>query len=149
MASSRGCCGLVCRKEVSFIALLLRLLLVGFSRVRVEVRSMLGLGLGIVIVGDSRSAMVTSPDGVAPSRMVGIIVCLPLLIFPCTINSRSSLLAPAHPVVPEKGPYNGCGDCGVVIGWHRTSRCGVSGIICHVPDGRHSLLINIKQPVIR
>ena len=28
-------------------------------------------------------------------------VCLPLLIFPCTIKSRSSLLAPAH---PEKGP---------------------------------------------
>jgi len=24
-------------------------------------------------------------------------VCLPLLIFPCTIKSRSSLLAPAHP----------------------------------------------------
>jgi len=31
-----------------------------------------------------------SPDGVAPSRMVG------QLIFPCTIKSRSSLLAPAH-----------------------------------------------------
>ena len=28
---------------------------------------------------------------VAPSRMVGV------LIFPCTIKSRSSLLAPAHP----------------------------------------------------
>ena len=27
-------------------------------------------------------------------------MCLPLLIFPCTIKSRSSLLAPAH---PEKG----------------------------------------------
>jgi len=31
-------------------------------------------------------------------------VCLPPLIFPCTIKSRSSLLAPAHPVVPEKQP---------------------------------------------
>ena len=30
-------------------------------------------------------------------RPVGWSVCLPLLIFPCTIKSRSSLLAPAHP----------------------------------------------------
>ena len=29
-------------------------------------------------------------------------VCLPLLIFPCTIESRSSLLAPAHPGGPRK-----------------------------------------------
>ena len=27
---------------------------------------------------------------------------LPLLIFPCTMKSRSSLLAPAHPVGPGK-----------------------------------------------
>jgi len=31
-------------------------------------------------------------------------VCLPLLIFPCTMKSRSSLLAPAHTGGPEKGP---------------------------------------------
>jgi len=31
-------------------------------------------------------------------------VCLPLLIFRCTIKSRSSLLAPAHPGGPETGP---------------------------------------------
>jgi len=37
-----------------------------------------------------------SPDGVAPSWMV----CL--LIFPCTIKSRSSVLAPAHPSGPGK-----------------------------------------------
>ena len=30
-------------------------------------------------------------------------VCLPLLIFPCTIKSRSSLLAPSHPGGPGKG----------------------------------------------
>jgi len=30
-------------------------------------------------------------------------VCLPLLIFPCTMKSRSSLLAPAHPDGPRKG----------------------------------------------
>ena len=29
-------------------------------------------------------------------------LCLPLLIFPCTIKSRSSLLAPAHPCGPRK-----------------------------------------------
>ena len=40
---------------------------------------------------------VVSPDGVAPSRWS---VCLPLLIFPSAIKSRSSLLAPAHPGGP-------------------------------------------------
>jgi len=39
-----------------------------------------------------------SPDGVAPSWTV----CLPLLIFPCTLKSRGSLLAPAHPGGPGK-----------------------------------------------
>jgi len=33
-----------------------------------------------------RWALVTSPDGVAPSQWL---VCLPLLIFPCTMKSRS------------------------------------------------------------
>jgi len=32
----------------------------------------------------------------------GCTTCLPLLIFPCTIKSRSSLLAPAHPGGPRK-----------------------------------------------
>jgi len=49
-----------------------------------------------------RWALVTSPDGVAPIRMVGVSASLPLLIFPCTIKSRSSLLAPAHPGGPRK-----------------------------------------------
>jgi len=40
-----------------------------------------------------------SLDGVAPA---GWPVCLPLLIFPCTVKSRSSLLAPAHPGGPGK-----------------------------------------------
>jgi len=35
-------------------------------------------------------------------RPAGWSLCLPLLIFPCTIKSRSSLLALAHRVVPEK-----------------------------------------------
>jgi len=36
-------------------------------------------------------------------------VCLPVLIFPCTVKSRSSLLAPAHPGGPGKRAVNGCG----------------------------------------
>ena len=35
-------------------------------------------------------------------RPAGWSVCLPLLTFPCTIKSRSSLLAPAHPGGPGK-----------------------------------------------
>ena len=35
-------------------------------------------------------------------RPAGWSLCLPLLIFPCTIKSRSSLLAPAHPSGPGK-----------------------------------------------
>jgi len=33
-------------------------------------------------------------------RPAGWSVCLPSLIFPCTIKSKSSLLAPAHPGGP-------------------------------------------------
>jgi len=36
-------------------------------------------------------------------------VCLPLLIFPCTIKSRSCLLAPAHPGGPRKRAVKRCG----------------------------------------
>jgi len=53
--------------------------------------------------GRWRRALI-SQDGVAPSWTV----CLPLLIFPCTIKSRSSLWHRLTRVVPEKGPYNGC-----------------------------------------
>ena len=35
-------------------------------------------------------------------RLAGLSVCLPLLIFPCTIKSRSSFLALAHPGGPWK-----------------------------------------------
>jgi len=45
-------------------------------------------------------------------RPAGWSVCLPLLIFPCTIKSRSSLLAPAHPGGPEKRAVNSCGGGG-------------------------------------
>ena len=33
-------------------------------------------------------------------RLAGWSVCLPLLIFPCTLKCRGSLLAPAHPGGP-------------------------------------------------
>jgi len=36
-------------------------------------------------------------------RPAGWSACLPLLISPCTIKSRSSLLEPAHPGGPRKG----------------------------------------------
>ena len=46
-------------------------------------------------------------------RPAGWSVCLPLLIFLCTIKSRSSLLAPAHPGGPRK---KGCKT--VVVVWN-------------------------------
>jgi len=54
-----------------------------------------GLLWGMVEVG------LVSPDGVASA---GWSVRLPLLIFACTIKSRSSLLAPAHLGNPGKRP---------------------------------------------
>jgi len=42
---------------------------------------------------------VVSPDGMVPSRMVGVSASVNL-----PIKFRSSLLALAHRVVPEKGP---------------------------------------------
>ena len=47
-------------------------------------------------------------------RPAGWSVCLPLLIFPCTIKSRSSLLAPAHPGGPGKRAVKRLWWCGVV-----------------------------------
>jgi len=41
-------------------------------------------------------------------------VCLPLLIFPCIIKSRSSLLAPAHPCGPRKRAIKRLW-CGIVL----------------------------------
>jgi len=50
-------------------------------------------------------------------RPAGCSVCMPLLIFPCTIKSRSSLLAPAHPGGPEKK------GCKTVVLWHCKVDC--------------------------
>ena len=48
--------------------------------------------------------------------------CLPLLIFPCTIKSRSSLLAPAHPRGPAKRAIKWLW-CGVIISNATMQRC--------------------------
>jgi len=50
-----------------------------------------------------------SPDGVAPSQM-----SLSLLIFPYTIKSRSSLLAPAHLGGPGKRAVKRFWWCGIL-----------------------------------
>jgi len=50
-----------------------------------------------------------NPNGVAPSRMVSVPASVNL---PCTIKSRSSLLAPAHLGGPGKRVKNGCGGGG-------------------------------------
>jgi len=47
-------------------------------------------------------------------RPAGWSVFLPLLIFPCTIKSRSSLLAPAHPGGPRKRAVKQLWWCGGV-----------------------------------
>jgi len=50
-------------------------------------------------------------------RPAGSSMCLPLLIFPCTIKSRSSLLAPAHPGGSGKRVVKRlwCGGGGVLV----------------------------------
>jgi len=56
-------------------------------------------------------------------RSAGWSVCLPLLIFPCTIKSRSSLLAPAHPGGPGKIAVKWLW-CGVVV-WFVATLSGI------------------------
>jgi len=53
-------------------------------------------------------------------RPAGWSVCLPLLILPCTIKSRSSLLAPAHPGGPGKRAIEQlwCGGGGDRLPWY-------------------------------
>ena len=51
-------------------------------------------------------------------RPARLSVYLPLLILPCTIKSRSSLLAPAYPGGPRKRAIKRLW-CGVVAVWNR------------------------------
>ena len=69
-------------------------------------------------------------------RPVGWSVCLPLLIFLCTIESRSSLLAPAHPGGPGKRAVNGCG------GWY-CAPCVKYNIFCQNDDASTPSRISI------
>jgi len=52
-----------------------------------------------VKIGDDGCGPLISPDGVAPSWMVGVPASV---IFPCTTKSRRFLLALAHPGSPRK-----------------------------------------------
>jgi len=53
-------------------------------------------------MGDDGDGLLISPDGVAPSRFVGMSASV---IFPCTIKFiRRFLLSPAHLGSPGKGP---------------------------------------------
>jgi len=57
-------------------------------------------------MGDEGDGSLFSPDGVAPSHIVGVSA---FDVFPCTIKSRRRfLLAPAHPGSPGKKTVNGC-----------------------------------------
>ena len=53
----------------------------------------------------------------------GLSVCLPLLIFPCTMKSRSSLLAPAHPGGPGKRAVKRLCVCVCVLGTYIQMTC--------------------------
>jgi len=56
-------------------------------------------------------------------RSFGRSLCLPLLIFPCTIKYRSSRLAPAHPGGPGKSAVKRlwCGGGGCNLEYIRNS----------------------------
>ena len=68
-----------------------------------------------------------SPDGVAPNRVVSVSASVNL---PCTIKSRSSLLAPAQPGGPGKRAVKRlwCGGGGGIRVRVRISRRGGSEI---------------------
>jgi len=60
-------------------------------------------------------------------RPAGWLVCLLLLIFPCTIKSRSSLLPPAHLGGPGKRAVNGCGSDTVLVDPRHRTPLEISG----------------------
>jgi len=93
-------------------------------------------------------------------RPAGWSVCLPLLISPCAIKSRSSLLAPAHLGGPGKRAVKGCGGGGKamafttnrnrfqfcsIINIHRQSDCMRWLHQSSTPAGRSSSTL-LSQP---
>ena len=77
-------------------------------------------------------------------------VCLPQLIFPCTIKSRSSLLAPAHPRGRKRAVKRLCVCVGVLINhfrhlsWnhvkHRWIKQVISFELIQAKDGHQSII---------
>jgi len=59
-------------------------------------------------------------------RPAGWSMCLPLLIFPCTMKSRGSFLAPADPGGSGKRTINGCGGGGIGFRQHLNSNSNTS-----------------------
>ena len=72
-------------------------------------------------------------------RPAGWSVCLPLLIFPCTVKSRSSLLAPAHPGSPGKRAVKWLWWCGGVLHIFRTRLVPEPPTITALADSRPSV----------
>ena len=68
-------------------------------------------------------------------------MCLPLLIFPCTIKSRSSLLAPAHPGGPGNRAIKRlwCGGSGIKSYGFQAIRVSINICVC-MEDGKLSQL---------
>jgi len=92
--------------------------LVPFSALTVLVRRQEGHPASKKMGGWWKWALV-SPDGVAPSRMV--CVSASVLIFHCVRESRSSLLAPAHPGGPRKRAIKRLCVCvSIMYAWHLT-----------------------------
>jgi len=62
-------------------------------------------------------------------------VCLPLLIFPCTIKSRSSLLTPAHLGGPRKRGHKTVVVCGGGVSYYWTTnnftKCWLISSVCN------------------
>jgi len=71
-------------------------------------------------------------------------VCLPLLISPCTIKSRSSLLAPAHPGGPRKRAVK---RLWCVVWWYTAMIQHTRGADCHA--GRHYIANIVPYPAYK
>jgi len=72
-----------------------------------------------VKIGDDGGGPLISPDGVAPSQMVGVSASV---IFPCTTKSRRFLLALAHPGSPRKRAIKRLCMCDTASeSWHKGS----------------------------
>jgi len=74
------------------------------SQARIKGEVATGEGIRRTNGGDDGGGPLISPDGMVPSRKVGVSASV---IFPCTIKSRSFLLLPAQPDKPGKRAIKG------------------------------------------